>query len=423
MMNATTVPPSSKTSEGDKDKMTPQATSRFHGGLSFNTAPSARDDKSSVGRFRDGPLLRTAEWLSNSMAVPPAGHRFDAALGLTGGLWSGMSIMDNALGVTLRDGKAVKLEDYNMVLRPIFKPFHNKLGKAYNYNFYGMETHNRVLKLAHHMVPAGLGLFGLMMGSQWYFHDRQEKLQHPEYIDDYAGRVAFDQSKPWAWLSGISSLANVGLGLNFLPFSYGMNIGMRFTLASDRRIIFPGMKEAINNHHSIYPYGSARLRDYMIQYLTKNPDREPRQIYEMSRAIIEPWFGPQSPTVITSFANKALAIRNEFYEPGGVPQKQWKACSDAIKKEFVGEGLHRTFAELGLDVLQANIDDTGLIGRFAETLGARKAVERDIKEFRQKEVERRTAHPELIPHPVIATQSASSARIAEKDKGETVIRG
>lgn len=403
--------------------MTPRAPNTIAAASSKPESDESVIAERSVGRFRDGPLLRTAEWLSNSMAVPPAGHRFDAALGLSGGLLGGMVLMDNALGVSLREGKPVKLEDYNAVLRPVLKPFHNKLGKSYNYNFYGLETSNRVLKLAHHMVPAALGLGGLMMGSRWYFKEREEKLRDPQYIDDFAGKVAFDQSKPWAWLSGISSLANVGLGLNFLPFSYGMNIGMRFTLASDRRIILPGMKEALNNHHSIYPYGSARLRDYMISYLTKNPDRDPRQTYEISRAIIEPWFGPQPASVINGFADKALSIRDQFYEPGGVPQKKWKECSEAIKKEFVGEGLHRTFAELGLDVLKANIDDTGLIGSFAEALGARAAVQKDIRDFRTKEIERRQTHPELVPQKIVATRHANVQRVDEKSQGESVMRG
>lgn len=364
----------------------------------------------------NGGPLSSLEWLTNSLTVPPSLHRLSNAFGLTTGLLSGMMIADNAMGYAMRDGSKVKVEQYHRMLKPVMKPFHNVLGEKLNYNFHGADERNRVLKVAHFAIPAVLGLAGNMAGSSWYFRKREQQAEHAEFIDDYSKKIALDQSKPWLWMSGVTALGNVGIGLNFLPFSYGMNMGMRFTLASDRRITLPGFKAFLSNNHSYYPLGPSSLRDYFINYLVHNPSKEPAQMEGIAHAILEPWFGPQSHEVCQEFAGKALAIRNQFFEEGGVPKEKQAACKAALEKEYKGLGLHQTLADLGLDVLNARINDTGWMGHFAEHVGAKAAVTRDLDAFHAKEIARRREHPELMPKPpgaIVHTADALREKIAE----------
>ncbi len=389
---------------------------------SFSPNPSMKPSPVTSAKQPDtwinGKPLSAMEWLTQSLTVAPSLHRLSNAVGLTAGLYTGMTVMDNVMGTALRTGKKTGLEQYHPMVQPLLKPFHNAIGSRTNYNYWGADVRNRSLKLAHFAGAAALGMAGNMAGSYWYFRKQQQQAQHPEFIDDYSQRIAFDQSKPWWWMSGASALANVGIGLNFLPFSYGMNMGMRFTLASDRRITLPGAKEYLSNNHSYYPYGPAKLRNYLINYMVYSPDEHPKQLSAMSHAILEPWFSPQPEGLCEGFAQKILDIRNKYYEEGGIPKNKIKDCKADLEKHFKGIGLHQTLAELGVDVLSAHIDDTGWMGRVAERLGARADVRKDMEEFRSKEILRRREHPELIPrHPgsVIATDGISMEKTAPQE--------
>ena len=332
--------------------------------------------------------LDAIEWIGNALNFPPSLHRWKNALGLSTGLYSGMKIMELATGMSIR---GTPLSEFKIF------PFMPAISKIpvkplLAYNFHGAGLADRWMKVAHMVVPAALGFYGSKLGSDWYFQTQRQRVSHPEYIDDFSSRIAFDQSKPWGYLSAATSLTNVGVGLNFLPLSYGMNLGTRFTLGSDRRVILPGVKEVWSNNHSRFPLGPSKLRDFMINYVVNNPDQEPRQLEDMVKGILGPWFGSMPNSVINHFADDVLTIRNKFYVEGGIPKDKRAQCKKELREHFVGKGLHKELESLGLDVLKAHLADNGLSGDIANHLGARAAVTRDIADFRDKELKRRGAH-------------------------------
>lgn len=338
-----------------------------------------------VATFVNDKPLDIVEWIGNALNFPPSLHRWKNALGLSAGLFGGMKAMEMLTGYGIRGErlKEFKLFDFMPALGKIpEKPL-------LAYNYHGAGAGDRWMKVLHMVVPAALGFYGNKLGSDWYFQSQKKRVRDPEYIDDYSTRISFDQSKPWGYLASATSLTNVGVGLNFLPFSYGMNLGTRFTLGSDRRVILPGVKEVWSNNHSRFPLGPSKLRDYMINYIVNNPDKEPRQLEDMIKGIVGPWFGQQPNTVINQFADDVLAVRNKYYVEGGIPQKQRAQCKKELRERFVGKGLHAELEKLGLDVLMAHLADNGLSGDIANHLGAGAAVKRDIAEFREKEEARR----------------------------------
>jgi len=338
-----------------------------------------------VAAFVNQRPLDIAEWIGNALNFPPSLHRWQNALGLSTGMYGGMKAMEYLTGHSIRGHKLTEFKLFDFM--PSMGKIPEKPLLAYKYHGLGMG--DRWMKVLHMAIPAALGFYGNKLGSDFYFHSQHKRVSTPEYIDDFSSRIAFDQSKPWGYLSAATALTNVGVGLNFLPFSYGMNLGTRFTLGSDRRVILPGVKEVWSNNHSRFPLGPSKLRDYMINYVVNNPDREPRQLEEMLQGILSPWFGQQPNTVINQFAADVLEIRNKYYQEGGIPPKDRAKCKKELRERFVGKGLHVELEKLGLDVLKAHLADNGLSGDIANVLGAAGAVRRDVEDFREKELARR----------------------------------
>ncbi len=347
-----------------------------------------------VAAIVNGKPLDFVEWMGNALNFPPSLHRWKNALSLATGLYTGMKGMELLTGMGIR---GERLTEFRLAK---FMPAMGKIAEKplLHYNFHGAGAADRWMKVLHMAVPAALGFYGNKLGSDWYFQPTRERVRKAEYIDDYSARIAFDQSKPWGYLASATSLTNVGVGLNFLPFSYGMNLGTRFTLGSDRKVVLPGVKEVWSNNHSRYPLGPAKLRDYMINYLVNNPDREPRQLEEMAAGVLGPWFGTQPNSTINQFAADVLAVRNKYYRDGGIPQQDKAKCKKELRERFVGKGLHAELKKLGLDVLNAHLADNGLSGDIANALGAKAAVARDISDFRRKEQARRAGKQNAESH-------------------------
>lgn len=333
--------------------------------------------------------LDAAEWLGNSLNFPPSAHRWLNAFGLTAGMYSGMKVMEVLTGLDVRGRRLNHLCLFGKAIPELMKIPEKPL---LAYNFHGTGLQDRWMKVLHMAAPAAMGFYGNKLGSDWYFQPQQKRVRNPEYIDDYSSRIAFDQSRPWGYLTAATSLANVGIGLNFLPFSYGMNMGTRFTLGSDRSTILPGVKELWSNNHSRSPLKPSKLRDEMINYMVGNPAKEPRLLEEKIRGILGPWFGQQPDTVINQFAADVMEVRNKYWKEGGIPAQDRAKCKRELRERFVGKGLHAELDKLGLDVLKAHLADNGLSGDIANALGARAAVNRDIAEFREKELARRAGN-------------------------------
>lgn len=359
----------------------------FSGATTQDRDPHLPGPTNRVAAFVNNKPLDFFEWVGSALNFPPSLHRWKNALGLSTGLYSGMKIMEVLTGLSI---KGEKLAEFKLLPHtPALSKISAKPLLAYNFHSAGAA--DRWMKVLHMVVPAALGFYGNKLGSDWYFQTQRARVSKAEYIDDYSSRIAFDQSKPWGYLASATSLTNVGVGLNFLPFSYGMNLGTRFTLGSDRRVTLPGVKEVWSNNHSRFPLGPSKLRDYMINYIVNNPDAEPRQLEDMTKGILGAWFGQQPNTVINQFAADVLAVRNQFYQPGGVPAAARAECKKALREKFVGKGLHAELEKLGLDVLKAHLADNGLAGDIANHLGAGSVVKKDIAEFREKELARRQA--------------------------------
>lgn len=366
--------------------------------------------------------LDAAQWISRVLVIPPSMHRFMSAAYLSGTLWAGLKLADAMTGRHLpliRAGDSTK----SLVTKESMATW-NPLRLVHGTLSYtpGLSTfRDRWRMAAHHLIPVALGTLGTTLGSKMFFRDREKHLQNPEYIEDYTDKISFEQSRPFGWLTGITSIFNTGSGIHILPmFSYSANLHDRYLLASGQQVAMPVLGQWWSGNPGTLPWGVKKTLRHTINYLTENPEQHPRELPELVRSVIAklyPTLGQEELALKEAALIRRIdEVRAPFLHEGKVMPSKKTQLKEALSDRLTKSGLEILLKEIGLDPLKADLAHNGFSGRIANFLGEAKHVERLSEEYRQKASERlKTPANDRQPNPQ-ASESFQSKVVNERAK-------
>lgn len=357
-----------------------------------------------------GPALRAGKYFVDTYNISPSLHRFWNAAGVMSGLFVGRKLMDWMVGQEVT-GKDVDRDEVPLILRPL----HGCLA----YNHFSDDPKDRWMKVIDRVIPAILGAYGGYQGSEFFFNGGNwgapsrfgtitEAMKDPNKITMEAAEDATSmiQSKPWRAMSGVASMFGSSSGFSLIPgpWNYGSTLGMSFLAVPRNKVIFPGLGKFLTNTQSAdYPYGPPELLKRMVAYATHNPDRAPQQINKMGKAILGAWFGGSAtPERVEMFVKEVHAVRDKFFHDGGVPENLKKECEAELTKLFRGIGLESTLRKVGLNPLEAQIGEHGLMSNIARLMGKDEEIKKVLTSYRKSYLARNpqdTALAARIPLP------------------------
>lgn len=346
---------------------------------------------SASAQHSGGPALRAGKYFVDTYNLTPSLHRFWNATGVMAGLFVGRKLMDWMVGQEI-SGKPVDPEEVPLVLRPL----HGCLA----YNHFSDDPKDRWMKVVDKVIPAVLGAYGGYQGSEFFFNGGNwgapsrfgtitEAMKDPGKITLEAAEdaISMSQSRPWRAMSGVASMfgSSSGFGLIPGPWNYGTTLGMSFLAAPRNKVIFPGLGKWLTNTQSVdYPYGPPELLKRMVAYATHNPDRAPQQLEKMGKAILGAWFGESAtPQRVKMFVNEVHAVRDKFFREGGIPENLKKECEAELTKVFRGIGFESTLKKIGLNPLEAQIGEHGLMSNIARLMGKDEEVRKHMLAYRK----------------------------------------
>lgn len=379
-----------------------------------------KEDLNIVG-WLNGKPLDAMQWVSRVLITPPSMHRLMSAAYLTGGLWAGMQAANAMTGrnlTTLRAGTnaASLITKESMAKWNPFRLIHGTM----SYTPGLMTAKDRWRQVAHHMIPVGVGALGTYTGSKMFFSDREKRLQNPEYLEDYADAISYQQSKPFGILTALTSIFNTGSGIHILPvFNYSANLHDRYLLASGQQIAFPVIGKLWSGNPGTLPWGVKRTLRYTINYLANNPDEHPRELPELARTVIAKLYPSMSIQDVAA-KEKALvdviySVRDPFLQEGTIPPSQRPKLKEALTEALTKEGLEQNLTHIGLDVTKAELDSNGLSGKIANTLGQAKNVQNLEDAYHTKAIKRLESFKKQTPEqkppaPATGTPIAETAQ-------------
>lgn len=380
---------------------------------------SKEKEEHNITSWLNGKPLDAMQWVSRVLITPPSMHRFMSAAYLTGGLWLGMQVANAMTGrhlPNIRSGESARsllTKDQMAKWNPL-RLIHGSL----RYTPGLSTTQDRWRQVAHHMIPVGVGAIGTYTGSKMFFSDRERKLENPEFLEDYADAISYQQSKPFAWMTAITSIFNTGSGIHILPvFNYSANLHDRFLLANGQQIAFPVIGQIWSGNPGTLPWGAKRTLRYTINYLSNNPAEHPRELPELVRTVIAKLYPSLSVQEIASKENALVDIiykvRDPFLHEGIIPPSQRPALKEALTQALTKEGLEQNLTSIGLDVTKAELGSNGFSGTLANTLGQAQAVHRLENGFRQKANARLEHKKAPLPAPPPPHRPANGTPIAE----------
>ncbi len=326
----------------------------------------------------NGPVLNGAHWAMMNKNLDPSTHRLRNAFGLSAGLIIGRQFMNAAVGETTT-GEKVGKDDVPFFLRPI----HGVL----SYNHFSDDPKDRWMKVVDYVIPAALGGGGAMLGSYDFALDpnvggiglaaREAQKDLSKLTLDKAELMAkFTQSHPWRGLAGLTAMNGSASGFGLVPGlnNYGSTLGVAFSGSVMRdkysTPYLPWLQKFISGNKHYYPYSPTSMLPRVREYLVHNKDANPKQLKDMAYAILEPWFGESvKPSHVEAFVGELTAVRNKFFQSGGVPEK---AKADLVKEldaVLMGTGLEKTIKKVGLNPAEATIGRNGFIEWTARALG------------------------------------------------------
>lgn len=356
-------------------------------------------------------FLDPASWLSEMFVVPPSLHRFMNAAFLSTFLMGGMHLSNALAGRGLK-GEALAKTDIWKPLQPLYKQM--------DYAWKSGHASDRWRYVAHQFLPVTVGALGTYTGSRAFFGERIQKTNQAEYLEEYTDKISMDESEAYAKASGVTSVLNTGSGHHLLPFvSYSSNLQNRFLMANGLQVASPGIGKWWSANPSKYPYHINKLLDKMIQYAVENTSEYPREFEPMAHAFVAKLYPQLSPTdqkrAEEAFVDEIYAVRDRYWQEGGIPDNKKGDCTYEFKQHFKREGLEFTMLKIGLDPRDAKLDNNGVGGKFARVLGANASVNRDIAAYEEKFTKRMHNYqtPDTrIPHP--AEDLILADRLSEK---------
>lgn len=330
----------------------------------------------------NGKPLDMLSWISNVLVVPPSMHRFMNAASLSVFLYGGMQLANSLAGRGLRGETLSK----DQVWFPL-------LHGSMDYVWKSGKAADRWKFAAHQLIPVAVGALGTYSGSKLFFRERIENSKKAEFLEDYTDKISIDESDIYAKGAAATSILNTGSGIHLLPLvSYSSNLQNRFLMAQGQQVATPGLGELWSGNPSKYPYHVKRLLDVMITYAVRNPSEFPMEFDDMAHALIGkiyPQLGPADMKAKEdAFIDEIYAVRDKYWQKGGIPQDKQAACRQELKEHFRGAGLEQTLLKIGLNPLDAQLDHNGLSGWAANFFGAHNQIREDIDSYREKAAKR-----------------------------------
>lgn len=361
------------------------------------------------GGALNGTALNTAQWLSDISIAPPSLHRLMNATCLTATLYGGLKLADTLAGQTLGGAKIAK--------ENVWGPLQGLHGLL-SYRKHSPIPIDRWNNSWHYLIPVFVGMFGTYAGSAMFFRERYNRLQNSQYLEDFTDKVLMDEAEPFAKAAAVTSIVNTGSGLHTLPFlAYGSNLQNRFMLANGQQACSPIIGQIWSANPSSYPWHVRRTLDFMVNYSLHNPAEFPREYPNIVHAIIAKLYPHLAPDQLREFENrfidKLYEVRDPFWQQGGIPDEKKEACRSAFHRNFRGEGLEMTLESIGLNPLDASLDNNGLAGWVARTSGAAGQVAEDIGLYRQKYLERKATRAERLKDGLPPPPDAEEALISD----------
>lgn len=342
--------------------------------------------------FINGPVLRFARWLSDAVIAVPPKNRVFSALGLTGGLWVGYRGMRLLAGKEY-DGSSMTSGAIGHVTESFAGKILKPLIGIFNFNYFTNGTADRWKRVVFWAVPTITGAIGIYLGSKFAFRDKYKKLERPEYLEEYTAKIALTQGDKWGILAATGGVMASSSGFSNLPIpglNYGIGLASRTVLSYDKRVSSPFLGKFWSNNDSRYYQGLAALQDYTILYCARNPSRHPDEIPALAHAILSPLFDNETPEHYQALTRKIESVRNKYWQPGGVPKESQEVLSKELRAILTKGGFEQTLEEIGLNPADV-IFNNGMAGKIANTIGARKKVEKLGDEYREKYEARKMA--------------------------------
>lgn len=387
-----------RNTQNNEDKS--QGTVSRHHEAALHRSKQKEDDN--IVNWLNGKPLDAMQWISRVLIAPPSMHRFMSAAYLSGGLWIGMQAANAMTGrhlPSIRSGESAKsliTKDQLAHWNPL-RLIHGSMSYTPGLS----TTKDRWRQVAHHIIPVAVGAVGTYTGSKMFFSDREKRLQNPEYLEDYADAISYQQSRPFAWLTAITSIFNTGSGIHVLPvFNYSANLHNRYLLANGQQTAFPVIGEWWSGNPGTLPWGIKRTLKYTINYLANNPDEHPRELPELVRTVIAKLY-PALKVEDVAEKEKAMVdaiykVRDPFVREGTVPPLQKAKLKEALTHALTKDGLEHMLASVGLDATKAELDNNGFSGRLANAFGEATHVRNLESEYRikaQRRMEKSPIHP------------------------------
>jgi len=368
-----------------------------------------------VIEFINGKPLDFMHWLSRVVIIPPSMHRLMSAAYLSGGLWLGMKganvLAGRNLAITKASDSFASLISKEQVWAPL-RPLHGLL--AYTPNAYTVA--DRAKQIAHHLIPVATGAIGTYTGSRLFFADKQARLKHPEYLEDYADRISMEQSEFYAKATAATSIFNTGSGLHLAPFvNYSSNLHNRYLMANGQQVALPGIGSWWSGNPGMYPWGVKKTLNYTVRYLAGDDSEFPKQLPALSHAILAKLY-PHLPEA--ELAEKECALMEAIYKARDphlvehtLPKNKHDTVLETMRQMLTGPGFETTLRSIGLKPEEADLANNGASGKLANRFDRGKQVAALQEEFRQKTQGRAASSASRVPMPIIEAPGHEAERV------------
>jgi len=317
------------------------------------------------------------KWIGDAqLAVAPI-NRMSCAIGITTGMLLGGKLASYVTGFTL-DGKEVLKENVPTFLQKMYKIVKNHDPK-------GLDSRNRWIRYSQAAVYALGGIIGIKLGTTYAYRNVPKRNKDPHYLEDYTARVSMHQGGPWSWMAAFAGIFGSASGLYMLPIpglNYGIGLAARTTSMQDRNFMIKGMNGMLSGATTPSYLRLKEGMHYLCHYAVGNPAQTPTQIEFLAFTLLGPIFKDQlTPQHIKQFTDAVNAVRDPYWQPGGIPREKKQEALDAMKDVFTGAGLEVLLLDMGLNPGTIAFDKlNGMAGKIGN-IGAMKKVHAEQKAY------------------------------------------
>lgn len=285
------------------------------------------------------------KWAGDAaLAVLPM-NRIDCAIGLTTGLMLAGTVAKIATGYSL-DGKIVE-----KAAVPTFLQGMHKIVK--NYDPKGLDARNRWIKYAQWAAYSLGGMVGVKIGTDTAYKNVYTKNKDPHYVEEYLSRVSMHQGETWSWLGAFSGMFGSASGLFTAPIpgiNYGVSLAARTTSMQDRNFMLKDVNGMLSGGTTPSYLRLKEGTNYLCHYAVGNPAKTPTQVEFLAYTLLGPLFKDQlTAEHIQQFADTVSAVRDSYWEEGGIPKAKRKEALNTMKEVFTGAGLEVLLIDMGLN--------------------------------------------------------------------------